>query len=120
MDSNNIHVQRKGVQDRATAGKPSNSRVVASHDGRPPFSSVSNEQAEKLFQAAFSGRGVDEMLDQELARFNIKPGQLKILPLTTCCIWSSIVCIIHLDNLFKAFVMAHILIGERKLEGAPK
>eukprot|EP00434_Breviolum_minutum_P039168 symbB.v1.2.034771.t1/scaffold4545.1/size38247/4 len=55
-------------------GKPSNSRVVASHDGRPPFSSVSNEQAEKLFQAAFSGRGVDEMLDEELARFNIKPG----------------------------------------------
>ena len=88
----------RSVQDRATAGQPSNSRVVASHDGRPPFSSVSNEQAEKLFQAAFSGRGVDEMLDQELARFNIKPGQLKILPLTTCCIWSSIVCIIHLSS----------------------
>ncbi|CAK9071790.1 unnamed protein product [Durusdinium trenchii] len=43
-------------------------------NGRPPFSTVSDEQAEQLFQAAFSGRGVDQMLDEELARFNIKPG----------------------------------------------
>jgi hypothetical protein len=48
--------------------------MSGSQNGRPPFSSINDEQAEKLFQAAFSGRGVDEMLDVELARFNIKPG----------------------------------------------
>ncbi|CAJ1452948.1 unnamed protein product, partial [Effrenium voratum] len=43
-------------------------------DGRPPFTSVSYEQAERLFRAAFAGRGVDDMLDEELTRINIKPG----------------------------------------------
>lgn len=55
-------------------GKRPKTRMSGSQNGRPPFSSINDEQAEKLFQAAFSGRGVDEMLDVELARFNIKPG----------------------------------------------
>ena len=57
-----------------TPGKRPKTRMSGSQNGRPPFSSINDEQAEKLFQAAFSGRGVDEMLDVELARFNIKPG----------------------------------------------
>ena len=48
-----------------------------SKGGRPAYSTVSEEHAEQLFQAAFSGRGVDEMLDEELARFHIKPGLQK-------------------------------------------
>ena len=57
-----------------TLGKRPKTRMSGSQNGRPPVSSINDEQAEKLFQAAFSGRGVDEMLDVELARFNIKPG----------------------------------------------
>ena len=57
-----------------TPGKRLKTRMSGSQNGRPPFSSINEEQAEKLFQAAFSGRGVDEMLAVELARFNIKPG----------------------------------------------
>ena len=43
-------------------------------NGRPPYSAVSQQQAEELFQAAFSGRGVDEMLREELERCHVKPG----------------------------------------------
>ncbi|CAE7738884.1 dnaJ, partial [Symbiodinium pilosum] len=43
-------------------------------EGWPRFCSVSQEQAEKLFRDAFSGRGLDEMLREEMGRVPLQPG----------------------------------------------
>ncbi|CAE8623887.1 unnamed protein product, partial [Polarella glacialis] len=47
---------------------------TAHTDGRPPFSAVSQDQADKLFRAVFGGRGVEDMLKEEFDRLGVKPG----------------------------------------------
>lgn len=73
-----LHVNPVGAGKAANNSRSFAPGASTGLNGRPPFSTVSDEQAEQLFQAAFSGRGVDQMLDEELARFNIKPGQNRI------------------------------------------
>ncbi|CAE7677720.1 dnaJ [Symbiodinium microadriaticum] len=46
----------------------------APKEGWLRFCSVSQEQAERLFRDAFNGRGLDEMLQEELRRVGLKPG----------------------------------------------
>lgn len=61
---------RPGAWQSRPARQPQASRT----DGRPDYSAVSDEQAEELFKAAFGGRGVDDMLREELDRLGLRPG----------------------------------------------
>ncbi|CAE7469619.1 dnaJ [Symbiodinium natans] len=55
-------------------GRGGSNASAVPKEGWLRFCSVSQEQAEKLFRDAFNGRGLDDMLQEELGRLGLKPG----------------------------------------------